>query len=178
MVGFVILLLPVRQLSAQEVEVEPIIRVRDQRLRLVQLDLGIGIALQPNVDGGQRLLHILVVRRSLQLRIGQRQPLVYLTGIRQLLGIRQLDLLVLGQGRSRLRSRRGRFLPLVRGAVRVHFALVAARDEVAAQANLLLICLHRVHSVVLLAVDDAQPIQEDRTIRPLAVRVLAIRLRR
>src|ERR1700761_4914558 len=75
-------------------------------------------------------------------------------------------------------SNLSRFLPLVSIAIRVDLPLIATLDIIATKRNYLLISSNSFRSLVLLAVNNREPIEEDRAIRLLSICILPIRMRR
>ena len=83
-------------------------------------------------------------------------PFVDLAGIGELAGVHQLDAVVFGQRLGGLGGGSGCLLPLVRVAIGVDLALIAALDVVATEVDHLLVGGDSLGGFVLLAIDDCR----------------------
>ena len=94
--------------------------------------------------------------------LARARPLSALAGIGELEGVHQLNVAVVGEGLRGVGGGGNGILPLVGVAVGVDFALVAAQlSRSRRERDHLLVGGDRFRSLVLLAVDDAETVEED-----------------
>ena len=101
----------------------------------------------------------------LKLGVCKRETLIRLAGIGELKGIHQLHATIVGTKLRGLGCRGHGFLPLMRLAIAVDLALIAADDVVAAKRDHLLVGVDGFGGVVRLAIDDAKTVEEDSAVR-------------
>ncbi len=93
-------------------------------------------------------------------------------GVGELEGVHELHTAVFGKRFGGIGGDGERVLPLVRVAVAVDLALIAAQDVVATELDHLLVGVDCVRGLVFFAVDDAEPIEEDGTVALFGIGVL------
>ena len=131
-----------------------------------------------DVDLGEAEVDVTVFRAAgsgSELGVGEGDSLLELAGVGELRGVHELNLLILGEGVGRVGGGVGGFLPHVRVAVGVDLALVAALGVVgAAEVEDLLIGGYGFGGLVLLAIDDAEAVEEDGAVGLLGIGVFSV----
>ena len=173
------MLLPLGQLAAQEEQIGAVFLLGGQRLGLVEGVFGILPAAQAHVHlpDGEPDAALFVGRGAIEQALGHRQAFVGLALVGQFSGQHQLQVAVLGIGGHGLARNLDRLVELVRVAIGIHLALVAAHRNAAAHVDHLLVGGDRLVGLVLFEVHRSQPLQEDAAVVLFLVGVSAVGVR-